>query len=560
MNNPDEILSAFVTSEVFGNLLLVEPRRDDLLCAVAASVREVTVCRSGKQAREDCRELDRLGCSAKAVKPKGLSALDSHSSLMIFDIPRGETPEEFLDLALAKVADDGFVLIDIELDSKSQLLRIQRILEASLGEFLPDTGWAEGDRFSVAGRRLANGRELVLEVPEEPLSLTVLCYVNDDSQAVDELAVSLLFRQSTLPALVIFLDDSRQEEGCLPDDLWGMAPQSPTQPALIRTGGVGPLAALKEGMAHVGTKYVIAIEAGQEPSPRWADQLCSALDARPEASLAIGGALEWDLDRETLVTRCLQVPDGECCNIFALILVASDTPLPLGAVLYRYDLLAALIDNCEDAELQVLAHDLLLQAAERSDTVHVPLPLLTYSSGVLEGSALKSVMERLHGRNAMPRLIDALSMLPENEREGIALEVRAEAALNAGAFDAALNDYQRALELDPDYPDLRVEYLVALRMAGREKDVVEQARTWWREDESNVQYALLLVWGLVASGEAERANALLLQLEREFPDDYRVLFDLIVLDENEKLSARGRHLIFLLKEKLIDDDLDQFCL
>ncbi len=561
MNNPDEMLSALIVAEVFGNLILVEPRRSDLLCSVAASVMNVSVSREAEDIMtEDCEELARMGCLAKPVPPGALGDLEIHSSLMIFDIPSHENPEEFLDLALSRVADDGFVLVDIVLESKAQMIRLQRILEVSLGEILPDFGWAEGDRLSIAGRRKAMGRELSLEVADEPLPVTVLCYVNDESVGVDELAVSLLFRQSVYPSLVLFLDDGKESEGCLPDDLWGMASQAPTQPALIRTQGAGQLAAFTEGMQHVETEHVIFIESGQSPSPRWAEQLNSALLNQPEAGFAVCAALEFDLQTQALETHCLQVPEGSCQNPYALLLMTADGLPPAGAVLYRTALLRELMEQKTLATDQLISSDLLLRALEQADMVNVPLPLLTFDRTFPKPEDRRQMMEDLHARNSLPRMVDSLEILPEEDRLGMALEIRGEAMLEVGAFDQAIEDYKAALELDPDYPNLRVEFLAALRKSGKPEQLMEQAQVWCQEEEADVRYSLLLCWALVVTDAKTEAMALLLDLEKTYPGDYRILLNLLILNQDQEEAGRCQRLIELLSGQLPDDELDVLCL
>lgn len=563
MNNSDEILSSLIVAEVFGNALVVEPRGDDLLPSLAAAVRTVAICRADESlAEEDAGELRSLGCDTMEVDPQSIGDLECQASLLIFDIPEGENAEEFLDLALSKVADEGFVLIDIEIESKSQLGRLQRILEASLAEVIEDAGWSDGQRLSIAGRRNATGNELTIEMSDEPLDVTVLCYVDDESEAVDELAVSLLFRQSVFPALVIFLDDSKTKEGVLPDDLWGMASQSPTQPALIRTGGVGRTAAYAEGAKHIETQYGIMIEAGQMPSPRWAEQLSLALATEENASFALAAALEYSEDGDGPANRAIQIPDRGNHNPYVLFMMAHSS-LPLsGAVMYKSELLQELLSDetlCGD---DILFDDLLLRASEKADAVNVLMPLLSAIRSPRTSESACGMMQALHGRSTLERLIDSLKMMPPEDQHGMALEIRAEAMLDVGAFDEAIVDYESALELDPDFVELRVEYLGALRSANRAEQVIEQAQLWLDEETDDVEarYGLLLAWGLKASGKMDLARELLLELEKESPSDIRVLLNLQVLDDDPERSSRGRKLIELLSEQLPDAEIAALCL
>ncbi|MFT7617839.1 MAG: tetratricopeptide (TPR) repeat protein [Planctomycetota bacterium] len=562
MNNSDEILSSLIVAEVFGNALVVEPRGDELFCSLAASVQSVVVCRAEESGEEDCDELRSLGCEVVAVTPKSLSDIEHQASLLIFDIPEGENPEEFLDLALSKTADDGFVLIDIQVESKSQLGRLQRILEASLSEVIEDQGWSEGGRLSLAGRRNATGNELTIGVSDEPLDVTVLCYVDDESEALDELAVSLLFRQSVFPSLVVFLDDSKDENVAIPDDLWGMASQSPTQPVLIRTGGVGRTAAYREGARHVETKYSILIESGQMPSPRWAEQLSLALDLEEGADFAFSAALEYTPEGEGPENRAIQLPDRGSHNPYVLLLMAlGHFPLS-GAVMFKRELLQQLLADetlCGD---DGLIDDLIVRASEKAEVVNVLMPLLSAIRAPRNEAVSRSMMTALHERGTLDRLIDSLKMMPPEEQHGMALEIRAEAMLEVGAFDQAIADYESALVLDPDYPELRVEYLVALRSAGRADQVVTQVRHWLddKEAEADIRYSLLLAWGLFSQGALESARELLLELERENPSDLRVLLDLQVLEEDPARSSRGRRLIDLLQSELPDATIEALCL
>lgn len=557
MNNPDDILASLVVAEVFGNLLLVEPRRQDLLPAVAAAVSSVTVC-SAHVEKEDCAELEALGTRAQPVEPSELAAIETQSSLMVMDIPEGESAEEFLDLALSKVADEGFVLLDIEVESKSQMLRIQRILEASLSEVLEDSNWAEGDRFSVAGRRRATGKELVLEVPAEPLPLSVLCYIDDNSQGVDELAVSLLFRQSVFPALVIFLDDSTGEIGALPDDLWGMAAQSPTQPAIIRTAGKGLASALKEGAQHVETEFAIVIEAGQTPSPRWAELMCLGLEAEPDAGLAVGAALQWDATGEELAARTLEIEAFTPQNPMALFLMSAHDLPPSGCAAFRTGLLNEVLSELDPEAGLTHCGELILRALEKTDLINIPLPLLTFLHA--GGTADPAMMRALFERNELGRVVDSLGMLPEEDRASVALEIRADAMLEAGAFDEALADYKEALALDPTYPDLRISLLATLRAAGRAIELIENATPWMDEEDPDVRCGLLLAWALHSTSQNNEAADLLARLEAEFPDDARVLLDLLLIGQDETGQQRGERLKTILSAQIPDEEIDRLCL
>ena len=556
MNSSDDILVSLLVQEAFGSALVVEPRRDGLLEALAATVTEVTLCAARPDA-DDVEALEALGCAVDKVKPKALGGSADRASLIIGGLPRGVTPEEFLDLALSKTYDDGFVLVDIETESRSQKLRIRRLLEASLEDVRDAEGWGEDDRLCLTGRRRATGREAVQEFPDEPLPLTVLCYVGPAAAPADVLAVSLLFRQTHFPALVLFLDDSPDSEAGLPDDLWGMAAHAPAQPALLRTGGVGRAKALQEAMEHVETTYAAVAEPGQVPAPRWAEQACSVLELFPEAGLAITEGLCFSTDGTELGAYSFQSDELAPRNLMADFVTDCGLLPPAGAVVYRSSVLAAAIADAAGDSGDEFEACLALHACDHHDAVTVPLPLISFSEG--SPGAEREALVRLQQRGRLDRLVAALSMLPEEQRRGVALEIRADALLESGAAEESLADYRAALELDPELPDLRASFLLALRHSGRAEEVIGAAEDWLTEQECDIRIALLVSWAHDALGRNDAAREILEQLEESVPDDPRVLLNLLIIDSDERTRERARRLAEELSGDMEDGDLAAYC-
>ena len=77
--------------------------------------------------------------------------------------------------------------------------------------------------------------------------------------------------------------------------------------------------------------------------------------------------------------------------------------------------------------------------------------------------------------------------------------------LALGQYDDAISEYRKALTVAPEYHDLRVQLIVALREAGRTESALAEAETFLMENPGNA--AALIQKGILLYMDGDRAKA-----------------------------------------------------
>ncbi len=453
-------LCELLITELFGTIVVLGPDRGELLPALAAAASEVLLVEDG-ESEEVAGELVDLGAEVTVVEGAAIEEIEPASGLVLARLPE-EKPEETIDRLLGAVADEGFVLCDLPPMPRSLRLRLDRLIRSMLVDVRMIEEAAETGALVLAGRRKARGVDFLCELDRDPLPLTVFVYGEKAGPALNLLVLDLLFRQSVPPAVVIVLDDAKAAEDRVPDDLWGLAGHSISQPAIIRCEGRGRIAALREGLSQLDTEYAAFLEAGQRPAPLWAERLCDLLTAEEGVEVAIGGAIERRVEGDLLEHA---IGTGAGAGNLLAILLAGEPPAA-GAMIFRdgpqLDLGAA------PAELEDAAPLLMmLRAAQAGDVGNMPLPLLVFEAATSTPTARRVALEVFADEVNIERVEAGLSMVPEEDRAGLARHVLAGALHEASALGPAIDFYRRALAIEPGLVELRCDLLRALRESGQ---------------------------------------------------------------------------------------------
>ena len=514
--NEENYLIRRITTEAFGPCLVIEPNRDGIIEALASSTESVSLL-VNHEGPEMQAEFSELNSPCDLISRAELASLEPISSLLIFGVPEGESAEELIDLAIAKVCDDGFVLIDLDIKSKGQQIRLTRLIEASLTNMEQSDGWAREGNFALTGYKTATGQEAASRPQDDPADLTVIAYISVVDAASELLVADLLFRQSLLPGLVLLIDDTPEDATSMPEDLWGMAPYTATQPALIKTGGIGRYLAITQAMEHVTSEYLAFVEPGQRPSPQWSRQLLLALDKNPECGAVVGGAIETIEELDEVVAHDLGYADAPTSNPLALLL--SGVFPPVAAAIYRsFDLKNAWGNLDPQLHSVALYEDLLLQILEKGDLSTVSLPLLNYSSYESDVEDKKTVLSRHVARCGLDRLVDSLKIFGADDHRGLAFHVRAAAFRELGMLKEALADYQSALALDAELEELQIDYLGCLQEMAKYDLLIETAGEYWQASKENFKAGVILASAFLEKRQLDHARECITELLDNYPD------------------------------------------
>ncbi|MEZ6194323.1 MAG: glycosyltransferase family A protein [Planctomycetota bacterium] len=394
--------------------------------------------------------------SGEAVPLAGLVALDW---------PPGDDPFDALEALLAGVADRGFVWLDLPATAEAET-RLARALENLLDERrLVATG---AGRVVVSGRRDAPGRELADEEPE-PIDLTAIVYCRGDSTAANATVLDLLFRQNFPPHLVLVVDDAEDGIAPVPEDLWGMASWASTQPALVRGGGQGRLAALATAREFLETDAAVWIEAGDRLAANHLGALYAALLGEEEADFAIASGWVRAADGATRAWRAPSVPP----RALLAVLQGEGAP-PTAALAFRVEALDG-ITWPEGAE-SVFPEALATALAEEGRGVASALPLFFAAAPDVDDAAARTFRLARREREDLGRLALAHASAPRDERRARALADRARRLLAVGAAPEAREDLEAARALRPDDGGLALLLAAAALSRGDAGAALEDVR------------------------------------------------------------------------------------
>ncbi|MEE9391232.1 MAG: hypothetical protein V3W41_01870 [Planctomycetota bacterium] len=311
-NTNDLPLLPIIMGEVFGPTVVIGTQRRDLLPVIAASASELQLLATkpvvmaleeeiGDLIAAPIRRLDprvvEEALSNREAKRRRKRAKSRSEGALASLVVLGPPPEGELlaqiELQIVRLVHDGVFLIDTEMESNAKR-KLMRVLESVLDEFrwLSDSS---SDRVQGWGRRHAPGREPAF-ASHDAASVTAVVYARGNPDEVNPLVVDLLFRQNTPPALVLILDDADPNVGedPVPEDLWGLAAYAESQPALLKTGGLGRGAAYAEAVKHIETDLCVFYEGRERLVPNHIGIVAAALAHREDWVAAASRVLAVD--------------------------------------------------------------------------------------------------------------------------------------------------------------------------------------------------------------------------------------------------------------------------
>jgi len=267
----------------FGPVLWVPGDRVDLAPAIAAAASAVNLVGNPLQLKATSDELERLGLPSPQIIGSAEELAQDSAELVgatiINAAPFPGESLEWLESALARTAHEGFVQINASsgLGPKG---RLSRLLEASTQSMCAPS-WSVASARCWVARRDAFGAELELDALECADAAAILpCSAADVPGGLEIVCADLLFRQEVPPSVLLILDSTPEGEEGIPEDLWGMAAHSATQPAIMRVndeGGEG----LEAAMEAVDASWIWIADPRMRPAPALVRVVDAVLDARP---------------------------------------------------------------------------------------------------------------------------------------------------------------------------------------------------------------------------------------------------------------------------------------
>lgn len=358
------------------------------------------------------------------------------ASLVVFANPIGTDIVSAIERLLAALVDGGFLYLDLTLTG-AESKRLTRVLESTARDVvhLPTTD--EG-RFRAHGRSDAPGRELPDAEAPEPARAAILFYAKGADGDVEAAVFDLLFRQAVPPELLLVLDDAVAGEAAVPDDLWGMAALAVTQPAILRTGGVGRSAAFTLGLEHCETPLVSMLGPETRLVPGAIRALSHVLLQSRTYDAVVGEAIVLAPGRPPRLRSAEATdPAARAAEIFV------GGPCPGTLFRRRRALELGLAPGVDGQE----TWDLLLRMALVGKIGSLELPVAIATDG-LATAALAETARRFAAAYTVERLVQSLGRFPPKGRKRRAHEIRARALAAAGRIGDAAAEYARAAGAD----------------------------------------------------------------------------------------------------------------
>lgn len=446
-----------ILEEMLGHVVLVGTEDKVSLRAALASAGVLHVMGDPHDVARASVTSDELGLASIELietNEKGIPQLPHlMASLAILERPDSDVEVVVIETLLTQLGDDGALFIDIKGGGIGER-RIRRLVE-SLCVGIAENAWAEEGRLSITARRRPRGKPAIVDPLDEVLPVAVLIPTRNRVALAMEVVVDVLFRQSIPPALLVILDDAGPGEEQVPDDLWGFVESCTTQPAILRTGGVGKAVALNIGLEHVEQPYVAVIDDDDRLAAGALLSLATALEENPEWVAVASDALIIDGAGAALGLRPL--PSFEPAEALTR-LMEGCVYLQPGTMIRRESLMKTKGYNERLQRLQ--DYDMWLQLAAQGPigTVHAPLSMVRRHEGnarnphidqLIQLSAIE-VMKAFLEDCSLECLAASLVELTTRAATARALELRGRALARVGMVDRALEDYEAWSEICPD--------------------------------------------------------------------------------------------------------------
>ena len=390
------------------------------------------------------------------------------SSLIVLETPEVDDPADLIDQLLARCAHEAFLLFD--LPAGGILERRLRLMLDGLARDVVTPPWAPEGRFLLRATREAPGRDAPEFESPEPLDVSVLVPTRGRPELLNELLVDLLFRQNWPPALVLIIDDAGPGEPAVPEDLWGMASVCETQPAILRSGGVGKATALSMALESVETSFVAVIDDDDRVAPNHLLALVSAMEENEGWVAVASDAHLIDGEGEPLGPRPMPelAPEAFLPALLEASVILQPTALMRRAAIEKAGGWNSRLERAQD-------WDLWIRLAEQGPIGRVPAPLAlvrrhpgnaaSRESQRALAMAAAEIIAEARERIPLETLAAGFVDRPPRARKLAALEARCRAALRIGDLEGARTEAESARVAAPDALSPRLLLAQVLRRA-----------------------------------------------------------------------------------------------
>ncbi len=460
--------TVYILEELLGHAVLFGTRDKVSLRAALASAGVLHVVGSAHdvaRASVTSEELGLASVSLVGVDERGIPDLPHlMTSLAILERPAADVEIEVIETLLTHLADDGALLVDIPGGGAGER-RIRRLIE-SLCAGVKDNTWAEQGRLSITARRKSPGEAAPIEHLDEVLPVAVLIPTRNRIEILMEVVVDVLFRQSVPPSLLLILDDAGPGEDQVPDDLWGFVESCTTQPAILRTGGVGKAEALNIGLEHVEQPYVAVVDDDDRLASGALLSLATALESHADWVAVASDAVIIDERGAALGLRPLPTfaPEESLARLMEGCIYLQPGTMFRQAALQKTGGYNARLQRLQDYDQW-----LKLAALGPIGAIDAPLAMVRRHSGnarnphldqLIQLSSIE-VMKTHLADTPLEKLNAACVGLPPRMARARALELRGHALARVGMLDEALSDFEAWAEVSPEDPR---PFLASLRL------------------------------------------------------------------------------------------------
>lgn len=443
-------LAPRILENVIGRTLIIGEPPEPLFLAAAASADEILMS-APKKAVAHCAALARerdlapvrtMTAERRRKKPSPIE------SLLVFAMPDGADPLDLLGRALSRTCDGAFVLFAADTSAETAR-RVKRLFDMTTRD---REARDAGRRTIITAVRDAQGFDAPERAMAPMVDAAILFYVDRATADVQAAIFDWLFRETSLASLMIVLDDAIDPAQRVPDDLWGAAEMSFTQPAILRTEGAGKGEAYAIGLEHVEEKRVVFADASARPAPG----LLRALDRRLARSPRAGAAFVAGLMKDGRPAADSVRPEGAGVKDGAAAVLDGLRVRPGAAMFLRKNAMRARTALASAAP----AENLFLDVAHAAETEFIRAPLI-FDLLPAAPDTVHETARRALERVTVPAIRRKRPDLAAAERLRRALSTRAFAAARAGLTSVLDRELAALARIGATPDEITVARLVA---------------------------------------------------------------------------------------------------
>lgn len=468
------LASELALGDAGGPCLIIGDAPPAVLLGAAAGASSLTVFGTTRRVREASRLVHAMTPVAVQEARKdgdGLPDLEeAFRTVVIWDLPRRDA-ESCLEKSIISVADGGRVIVSTARRGGVDQ-RLERLTKSLCSEGVSSPSHAPAGRLCLFGRRRAPfPAEAALETPG-CLPVSVIIITQGRRAHLEELLCDVLLRQNYPPLEVFVMDDSREGEPRVSEDLFGLPARSPSRTVLVPTGGVGRARAVNDALGGIEGTFVAIIDHDDRIAPNHLASLGMALERHPEWVAAAGDAVL--LDEQARPANYRQTLPADQDRPMRSLL--EGCPFLQSAALFRTEVVRR-IEGLDPGLTHLNHYDLWFRLAEQGPIGLWPVPLVGIRRSVgttpreqkvqVIEEAAKKLLAGFRDRVSSARLAFEFPEVPKDEREAAALAARGRALYRVDLLSEAEEDFRAALELRPNFGPGEEGLMLVLRRRGK---------------------------------------------------------------------------------------------